>query len=375
MAVQVLLAARVAARMLATARGISIGSCTQDGSSRSVTILVPVLDEECRLGPCLDALRAQGEDVREILVVDGGSHDATCALVRAAASCDDRIRLIEAAPVPAGWNGKAWNLEAGLRASDASSSLIVTVDADVRANPGLVSALVAHARKTGMSAFSVAAHQHVPDAAAGLLHPSMLTTLVYRFGIPGCAATSVDRVQANGQCFVASRELLVRTGAIDKARDSRCEDVTIARVLAASGTPVGFYESTDLVKTAMYENWRETLNWPRSLTMLDRYSGVAGWVGLLEVLLVQALPPWIAAALLLWGTPNSLDRAALAVQGALVLMRVATLIGTRRAYDAPPATYWLSPLADLPVAILLFASALRRRHTWRGRALVPMEAR
>jgi dolichol-phosphate mannosyltransferase len=109
--------------------------------------------------------------------------------------------------------------------------------------------------------------------------------------------------------------------------------------------------------------------------MLDRYSGVAGWVGLLEVLLVQALPPWIAAALLLWGTPNSLDRAALAVQGALVLMRVATLIGTRRAYDAPPATYWLSPLADLPVAILLFASALRRRHTWRGRALVPMEAR
>jgi dolichol-phosphate mannosyltransferase len=36
----------------------------------------------------------------------------------------------------------------------------------------------------------------------------------------------------------------------------------------------------------------------------------------------------------------------------------------------PPWTYWLSPLADLPAVALLAASALRRRHTWRGRTLV-----
>jgi dolichol-phosphate mannosyltransferase len=375
LAAQLALAARVAARMAATARGIPIERCAQDGSSRSVTILVPVLDEERRLGPCLDALRAQGGDVREILVVDGGSRDATRAVILAAASRDTRIRLVDAAPVPAGWNGKAWNLASGLRVCDAASRLILTVDADVRANPGLVAALVCHARKTGLDAFSVATRQHVPDAASALLHPSMLTTLVYRFGIPGRAARSLGRVQANGQCFVAARELLVRTGAIDKARDSRCEDVTIARVLAASGTAVGFYESADLVKTQMYENWRETLNWLRSLTMLDRYSGAGGWIGLLEVLLVQALPPFVAGVLLLFGSGSPLERAALAVQVGLVVMRVATLIGTRRAYDAPPATYWLSPLVDLPVAVLLLASALRRRHTWRGRALVPMEAR
>jgi hypothetical protein len=35
-----------------------------------------------------------------------------------------------------------------------------------------------------------------------------------------------------------------------------------------------------------------------------------------------------------------------------------------------PWTYWLSPLADLPVALALFVSALRRRHTWRGRELL-----
>jgi dolichol-phosphate mannosyltransferase len=41
-----------------------------------------------------------------------------------------------------------------------------------------------------------------------------------------------------------------------------------------------------------------------------------------------------------------------------------------RAYAGRPSTYWLSPLADLPVALRLWRMARRRHHTWRGRALV-----
>jgi hypothetical protein len=55
------------------------------------------------------------------------------------------------------------------------------------------------------------------------------------------------------------------------------------------------------------------------------------------------------------------------------MMRIGVLIGTRRAYRNPGWTYWLSLLADLPVAAALIASALRRRHTWRGRTLVMSE--
>jgi dolichol-phosphate mannosyltransferase len=52
---------------------------------------------------------------------------------------------------------------------------------------------------------------------------------------------------------------------------------------------------------------------------------------------------------------------------------VGVLCGAARAYVQRPWTYWLSPLADVPVALALFASALRRRHTWRGRELVLAE--
>jgi hypothetical protein len=61
------------------------------------------------------------------------------------------------------------------------------------------------------------------------------------------------------------------------------------------------------------------------------------------------------------------------VNAVLLLMRIGVLAGTRRAYRNPQWSYWLSLFADLPVAAALITSALRRRHTWRGRALVMSE--
>lgn len=369
--VQALLAARVVARIARTARGTTIGPATAPGEAGCTCVLVPVLDEESRLGACLDGLRASDGAVREILVVDGGSRDATPAIVLAAAKRDARIRLVAAPPVPAGWNGKAWNLETGLRASDPSCRYVAMIDADVRPAPGLFAALAAHAGRTGLEAFSVATRQRLSGPADALLHPAMLATLVYRFGIPGSATDRVARVQANGQCFFARRELLVQSDAIALARDSRSEDATMARALAARGTRVGFFEAGGFATVTMYADWREMLRgWPRSLPMLDRYSRAGAWIGLLEVALVQALPPWIAAALVLAGAASPSARALLDLQTILIVMRLATLAGMRRAYDAPAPTYWFSFILDLPVAALLVASALRRRHTWRGRVLV-----
>jgi dolichol-phosphate mannosyltransferase len=109
--------------------------------------------------------------------------------------------------------------------------------------------------------------------------------------------------------------------------------------------------------------------------MRDRYSRASAWIGMLEVLLVQALPPWIALASFARAKRRPASRPLRDVQIALVAMRLATLAGMRRAYVDPGPGYWLSPLADLPVIALLVASALRRRHAWRGRTLVAEGAR
>ena len=214
---------------------------------------------------------------------------------------------------------------------------------------------------------SVATTQRLSGAVEGLLHPALLATLVYRFGRPGGSTRSPSRAMANGQCCLVRRDLLHQLGGFSVVRDSLCEDVTLARLAACSGDAVGFFEAEGLVEVAMYADWREAWrNWPRSLATRDALSGVAGWLGLLEVLLVQALP--LPLLLTRWpvGAPRRLNLLLLAV-------RAGMLVGMARAYPSRPWTYWLSPLLDLPAALALWRSALRRRHTWRGRTYAAPE--
>lgn len=371
-ALQVLLGLRVLLRLVGTARGVRIRAVADAPAGERVSVIVPVLDEWDRLGPCLAGLADQGAEVAEILVVDGGSSDGTQRLVEAAAARDPRVRLVDARPVPAEVNGKAHNLQVGLDLGDPALPWVLTVDADVRPRPGLVRALLAHAGAERVAALSAATQQELSSAAEGLVHPALLATLVYRFGIPGNAVDRVAAVQANGQCFLVQRDALAGVGGFALGRDSVCEDVTLARSLVAAGHRVGFYETDDLVSVAMYAGWRDAWrNWTRSLPMRDRFSGLAGHVGLVEVLLVQALPLPLAALLRARPLRRRLGRhPAGAVNAILVAVRLGTLAGMGRAYRRRPWTYWLSPLADLPVAVRLIRSAARRRHSWRGRPVV-----
>lgn len=365
---QTILALRVLLRLWRTAGGERIEPVASGGDEegRLVTVLVPVLNEFGRLAPCLEGLLDQ--EAGEILVIDGGSSDGTQALVEEYARRDARVRLLDASPIPPGWNGKAWGLQVGLQELAPATRWLLTLDADVRPAPRLLSSLLAHARKRALDALSVATLQEISGWGAGLLHPSLLTTLVYRFGIPGSIARSVTEVQANGQCFLCRREVVEQNGGFHGARASLCEDVTIARTLVAAGGRVGFYEAGALARVRMYENWRELWqNWPRSLPMRDHFTHWQALIGLLEVALIQAAP----LPLVLMLTRRRVHcRWLFQLNIFYVLLRIGVLAGTARAYRRPPWSYWLSPLCDLPVVGRLGLSLARRQHTWRGRLIV-----
>jgi dolichol-phosphate mannosyltransferase len=366
---QAVLAVRSFGRMARTASGsrirrVDIGPV----SPERVTVLLPVRYEEARLRPCIQGLLRQGPEVAEILVIDGGSADGTRSLVHSLAERDMRIQLIDATPVPEGVNGKAHNLQAGLRLTSTSSEWILTVDADVRPGPNLVRSLLAFAEQEEIAAFSVATQQTLSGAGEGFVHPSMLATLVYRFGIPGTATTDPDDIQANGQCFMARRDILESVDGFTRVIRDVSEDATLARLIARSGQPVGFYESDDLVSVEMYAGWRDAWdNWTRSLPMRDRFTERSSGVRLLEATFVQALPTWLAPYFAV-----SLGRAhpATMLNLGLLIGRLGVLAGMSRAYRRRPWTYWISPLADIAVVARIWQMWGRRVHTWRGRALV-----
>lgn len=368
---QALFAVRAFGRMIATADGTRIrAAATPTSPAERVTVLVPVLNEERRLAPCLEGLSAQGRAVASIVVIDGGSTDGTRDLVRHWAEQDSRISLIDASPVPAGVNGKAHNLHVGFAALPEDTGWVLTIDADVRPKPGLIDAMLAHARQSGVSALSMATQQELSGAGEALLHPSMLATLVYRFGIPGHATTNPDLIQANGQCFLARAEVLRDVGGFTHVLHDVSEDVTLARLIAMNGHAVGFHESDNLVSVEMYNGWRDAWdNWTRSLPMRDRFTTKSSAVGLLQVTLAQALPTMIGPIALFTGRRSPL---ALLNMG-LFIGRIGVLAGISRAYRSRPLTYWLSPVSDIFVVARIWTMWARRVHSWRGRTLVAGE--
>jgi dolichol-phosphate mannosyltransferase len=240
----------------------------------------------------------------------------------------------------------------------------------VRPRPGLTRALLAHARQTRAAALSVATLQEIEGLGLGLVHPALLATLVYRFGIPGRTTRRPAEAQANGQCMLFERAALERIGGFAPGAHSVCEDVTLARLLAAAGGPVGFYESDGLVSVRMYESGAEAWrNWCRSLPLRDGLAERWVLLGLLEVLLVQALPGLVAALAGLPAVRRAAPAGLVRLNAALVLMRFGILLGMARAYSQRPWSYWLSPLLDLPVALALIRGALQAEHRWRGRRI------
>ncbi len=342
----------------------------------TVTVIVATLNEVDRIGPCLEGLLAQREPMLEVLVVDSRSNDGTRELVEAASARDPRIRLITDEPLPPGWVGKVWALETGLR--QAKGAWVLGIDADTVPAPGLVGAVVDAVEQDGYDVASFSPQFRDQTPAERFVQPAMLVTLVYRCGAAGATQPPPDRVLANGQCFVARRALLERHGGYAPARASFCDDVTLARHLAANGARVGFLDGSRIIQVRAYvslgEMWRE---WGRSFDLKDATPGWRRWLDVALVWGVQALPfplLLLLGALDALGTIRLLAEANLALmQGLLLvnasalLVRLMMLVALRGSYAERGVSFWLSWLADVAAAWRLTLSTARTPKSWRGR--------
>jgi hypothetical protein len=91
---------------------------------------------------------------------------------------DERVRFIDASPVDEHWTGKAWGLYIGLKNSDPQSEWILPRRRCVLTM--LARSLLHHAERTASRPFSGGDPTPLRSRDA-LIHPPMLTTLIYRF--------------------------------------------------------------------------------------------------------------------------------------------------------------------------------------------------
>jgi glycosyltransferase involved in cell wall biosynthesis len=149
---------------------------------------VPAFNAEAYIGDAIASIRAQGVDATEIIVVDDGSSDRTCAIV---ASMDPPVRLLRQEN-----RGPAAARNAGLRA--ARGEYVAFLDADDMWLPGKLRAQLDH----------LAAH---PDlrfvfGAISYWHPD--ADGIHRGAPPEEASTQCDGVDARTSGWIYPELLL-----------------------------------------------------------------------------------------------------------------------------------------------------------------------
>lgn len=347
----------------------------------SVSVVVPTLNEALRISPLLTGLSQQSYEVREAIVVDSRSQDGTPELVKAAQQQDPRFRLFTDDPLPPGWVGRPWALHNGFLQSAQESEWFLGMDADTIPHPGLVAALVQTAEAQGYDLVSLSPQFILTYPGECLLQPALLMTLLYRFDPAGVNTEQPERVMANGQCFLCRRSVLAAVNGYSSASSSFCDDVTLARYIAAQGFKVGFLDGAKVLKVRMYEGAIETWKeWGRSLDLKDASPRAQIWGDLWLLSAVQGLPIVILLSyglitFLLSPPPLLPLRLLLGLNVFLLVIRFAMLFAIAPSYDRTTAKggwlFWLSPLTD-PIAVLrIFLSASRTPREWRGRKYSP----
>ncbi|MDY7013967.1 MAG: glycosyltransferase family 2 protein, partial [Cyanobacteriota bacterium] len=343
--------------------------------------------------------------------------DGTREKVQAVSKQDPRFRLLTDDPLPSDWVGRPWALHHGflhiskaegrrqeaeaVRPRVGASRLskgtrtkkgneqgcqvkgnettgtkwFLGIDADTQPQAGLVAGLLEVAEAEGYDLISLSPQFILRHAGEWWLQPALLMTLLYRFDSSGVEASHGDRVMANGQCFLCRRSVLEAVGGYESAKGSFCDDVTLARHIAARGYKVGFLDGRRVLRVRMYEGLRETWReWGRSLDLKDASSGAQVWGDLGLLLFVQALPVplfLVGCILLALGYRGILLVVATRLNIGLVAIRFALLFAIAPSYAPSPTPaswlFWLSPLAD-PLAVLrIFLSARQKPKQWRGR--------
>jgi dolichol-phosphate mannosyltransferase len=234
----------------------------------------------------------------------------------------------------------------------------------------MVAAVVQVAEELGYEVVSFSPTFSDMRASEQWLQPSMLLTLVYRFGAVGARDPEPSRVMANGQCFLARRDVLLAHGGYEAARQSWADDVMLARALAARGVRVGFLDGSRLYKVRAYDGvrqmWRE---WGRSFDLSDAATRAQQWFDVAFIVLVQAAPLLVLLAFVLGAlaSESPAERLLLLINDLLLMVRILMLFALSGAYERRSIAFWLSPLSDPLAALRLVISTLRRPRAWRGR--------
>ena len=325
------------------------------GPLPSLSVLIPVRNEEKNIGKLLGSLISLPYKNAEILVYDDGSTDGSALVIDGYIRLDSRVRYLRGSDLPEGWTGK--NRACHNLAKEAKGEYLLFLDADVTVRNDFLRRAVSYAGKHDLALLSMFPGQIMRTNGEKIVVPFMfriLLSLLPLFLIRRCSWTSFSA--ANGQMMLFRGETYRKYRFHEKVKDHLAEDIEIMRVIKRARMRGDTLVGRSEIMCRMYRSYMEGVNgfsrnifsmFGNSVLFFLLYSltGLAGWI-------ILAFMPWYFPASYL-----------------LMIVSLNAMIAVTSGQKVSHSIRWLLSgiAAFYHIAFLAVVRTAGRSYEWKGR--------
>ncbi|MDQ6683909.1 MAG: glycosyltransferase [Pseudomonadota bacterium] len=335
-----------------------------------VTAVIPARNEAELVGRSVASLLQQRYPGRlDVVVVDDHSDDGTASVAANAAEAlgaSERLHVVAAPALPAGWTGKLWAVANGVSAAEAMpmpSDYLLLTDADIGYDDDAVAALVFGAVGEGWVLSSLMVKLRCQSLAERALIPAFVFffQMIYPFAWVNQANRRL--AAAAGGCMLVRRDGLAAAGGVASIRGAIIDDCALgARLKAVGPIHLALGERVQSLRASA------RLGDVRRMVVRSAYAQLGYSLSALGFVVVAMLLVFVAPVLLALlgsGWAQALGASTWALMAVVFLP-------TTRHYRVSPL--WCLGLPAIAAVYLVFTveSALQHRRgrggLWKGRA-------
>jgi hopene-associated glycosyltransferase HpnB len=343
----------------------------------SVAVVVPARNEAETIGRVVGNLAKQDyPGAFSVVIVDDHSEDATASIARQIAEengSGERLKVVSASALPAGWTGKLWALNEGVAnsaqldsASEAPSFYWFT-DADVAHGPDTLRRLAVRAEREKLDLASLMVLLQAKTLPERALIPAFLYFFLMLYPPGWIADDELGTAGAAGGCILIRGEALERIGGLAAIRSEVIDDCALAKAVKASGGKVWMGLTRKSESLRAYGTFGEILDLiARTAFTQLRYSPL-----ILMGTLAGMLLTYVAPVVLLFAH----DSTASTLGVVAWLLMTLSFLPTVRFYRLSAVWAPLLPLTAVFYTYATWLSAVRywtgKGGQWKGRAQAP----
>ncbi len=242
-------------RPWATSESLDAAPDSSEDDLSDITVLIPARNEAGVIETTLSGLKTQGDGLN-IILVDDQSVDNTAHV--AEASAGENLRIVSGTPPNAGWSGKLWALEQGLRHVD--TELLLLLDADIELKPGILQTLRRKMHEDGLQLISLMVALRMVSFWERLLMPAFIYffKMLYPFRLSNSAFPWV--AAAAGGCILVKTETIRAIGGFRTLQNELIDDCALAKRVKSSGHRIWIGLSHSACSLRPYDDLRTIWN-------------------------------------------------------------------------------------------------------------------